>query len=298
MAIKNIKSYYYWPTRKTSIGIKIVSLKNILQGLKNTAMDKRILFDGEDNIQLKYIENKNNRWYLSFLKNTNDTPFICKLNEDISSAEELEDDEFVGQECCCIYDEKTNIIALQNNTRSISYNKLSEFFNEFSTFTINIQPITFKDKYCNISEDDAINYKSVIVGFTDISLLANLAKSNNSKDLENISKLATSLSALNGKIELNVGRNKRLFLDKITLKDFVSLFKNKQYTKTLKVKMVDNDTIRLIDLINNKVYDEFSITIKKDDPKTFKKILDPMDISLSTSLNGVLSSTEKIIDIN
>lgn len=33
-----------------------------------------------------------------------DAPFKTKLSDNIDIAESLEDDEFVGQECCMIYD--------------------------------------------------------------------------------------------------------------------------------------------------------------------------------------------------
>lgn len=41
--------------------------------------------------------------------------------------------------------------------------------------------------------------------------------------------------------------------------------------------MVDNDTVRLIDLIHYKFEDEITIIISKDGPKTFDKIFRQME---------------------
>ena len=74
-----------------------------------------------------------------------------------------------------------------------------------------------------------------------------------------ITQIANNMNALNGKFEFNVGR-KKSFLNKHILKKFVDFFKrNHELTNTLKVKMVEDDTISLIDLLNYKVISEIQI---------------------------------------
>ncbi|AGK98017.1 hypothetical protein Clopa_3205 [Clostridium pasteurianum BC1] len=103
------------------------------------------------------------------------------------------------------------------------------------------------------------------------------------------------MSAVNGKLELSVGRTTN-FLGKPKLKKLVNFFKrNKEVTSNLKVKMVDNDTIRLIDLMSNKANDQIEISITKDDPKTFNKILNAINFVFDAALDTTFDKCKKIV---
>ena len=260
--------------------------------------EERILKKGEENIQLKDITYNeiSKRWYLAFLRNRVDTPFITKLNDNTDTAESLEEDEFIGQECCCIYDEETNILSLQNNKNSISYGGANSFLNEYClNEKIYLSAITYKDKYNEISLEDGIKYKSIIIGYTDISRLIQIDADENTKQIINpLMDLSNNLSSINGKIELNVGRTKN-FLSSENLQKIVNVFKkNPTVTTNLKVKMLDHDTIRLIDLLHNTVHDDGQINITKDDPKTFNKILHIMDDSFDVFKEEVFNKCKRI----
>lgn len=299
MATKNIKIYYYYPSVKKDGKDKLADLKPILEGLNQMLPEDRVLNTGEENIQLKklYYREKSKRWELSFLRNFPDAPFKTKLDDNTDTAEALDEDEFVGQECCAIYDESTNILSIQNNRNSISFNGVASFLSEYSNSKITLSVITYEDKYSNVLEDDHLQYRSVIIGYTDISKLIEFAqddKENNSNNIiKELSKLSNDMSAINGKVELNVGRSKN-FLNKNKLKKLVTIFKNDtDVTKNLKVKMYDGDTIKLIDLLNNKVYNNCQILITKDDPKTFKKILDQMDSAFDIAVKESFDKCKK-----
>ena len=287
MAKKNIKIYYFYALENVDKKDKIVDLTSILEGLNDMPANERILNDGEGNIQLKKIDydEDSKRWYLAFLRNQIDAPFKTKLDDDIETAETLEDDEFVGQECCVIYDEKSKILSLQNNRGSISFSGLRQFLIKYTSSKLVLSAITYKEKYCEISEQDFINYKSIIIGYTDISELIKIAEKEDNTVIQSIGNLANNISALNGKIELSVGRSNN-YLQKSKLKTLVDFFKkNPKCTKNLKVKMLDVDTIRMIDLLNNKVNDEITISITKDDPKTFTKIFNAMDAAFDSAIS-------------
>ncbi|CEQ10645.1 Uncharacterised protein [[Clostridium] sordellii] len=159
-----------------------------------------------------------------------------------------------------------------------------------------LKAITYEEKYCEISDDDLINYKSVIIGYTDISELIKLSEQEDDEVLGCLSKISSDVEALSGKIELSVGRAKS-FLQKKKLKDIVrSLKNNRKCTKSLKVKMVDHDTIRLIDLLNNKVSDDCQISITKNDPKTFKKIFDSMDAAFDSAIDETFDKCNQFIN--
>nr|WP_041710916.1 DUF6731 family protein [Clostridium pasteurianum] len=126
MANQKIRVNYYYPMSKSQEN-KIYDLSTTLKGLSEMVAEERILLDGEGNIQLKKInyDEDNKRWKLCFLRNRIDAPFKTRLNDNIDTAEALDDDEFVGQECCMIYDEESYIVALQNNRNSISFGGVS-----------------------------------------------------------------------------------------------------------------------------------------------------------------------------
>lgn len=279
MSKKNIKIHYYYPLIKNEN--KIVNLSPLLIELKTLSPEERVLEQGEENIQLKDIEyfENNKRWRLGFLRNQIDAPFKTKLNDNKKSAESLDDDEFIGQECCCIYDEETYVIALQNNKNSVSFNRITSFFNQYYiNKKIYLSPLTYQEKYNEINLDDNIEYRSLIIGYTNIDKIVQIDEdAQDKKIIGTLQELSNNMESINGKIELSVG-HKKSFLKKIELKKVVELFKkNPTVTKTLKVKMVDEDTIRLIDLLNNTLRDEGEISVTKDDPKNFQKIFNVMD---------------------
>ena len=291
MSVKKINIIYLYPLKFENGKSKCFNLSPILKGLKALPVDERVLDLGkEENVQLKKSDynSEEKRWLLSFLKNTSDAPFKNKITDNTDKAEPLGDDEFVGKECCAIYDEDSNILALQNNKNSVSIHILRKFIYKFiddknnDSYDFNI--ITYKEKYCNINVDSDIDYRSVIIGFTDVSKLQTIAEQEDDQAVHFITQIANNMNALNGKFEFNVGR-KKSFLNKHILKKFVDFFKrNHELTNTLKVKMVEDDTISLIDLLNYKVISEIQISVTKSDPKTFDKILNAMDAKFDVDL--------------
>ncbi len=301
MAIKKIKINYFYPIVKTTDEREVISnLTSLMEGLNMLAPEERIIKDGYDgNIQLKKMnyDSDKKRWYLCFLKNRTEAPFITKLEDNSDTAEPLDDNEFIGQECCLIYDEDSRIISLQNNRNSISFGGVNSFFNNFAEKSFRLSAIVYEDKYCEISDEDGVEYKSIILGYTEITKLKELSIMSDDKAIRALTELASDLSAINGKIELNVGRTKEV-LFKEKLKKLVEFFnKNREVTKNLKVKMVDHDNIRLIDLLNNKVNDDINISISKEDPKTFNKILDAMDVKFDFALGETFDKCKTFVKI-
>jgi len=302
MSVKKINIIYLYPIKFKDGKSKCFELTPILKGLNALPVGERVLDLGkEENVQLKKITYNadEKRWLLSFLKNSSDAPFKNKITDNTDKAEPLGDDEFVGKECCLIYDEASNILALQNNRNSVSVHILRKFIYKFiddkdnDSYKFNV--ITYKEKYCNIVIDSDIDYRSVIIGFTDVSKLQTIAEQEDEEAVKFITKIANNMNALNGKFEFNVGR-KKSFLNKHILKSLVDFFKkNDELTNTLKVKMVEDDTISLIDLLNYKVISEIQISITKSDPKTFDKILNAMDAKFDVDLKETFDKCNKYI---
>ncbi|HHY0049425.1 TPA: DUF6731 family protein [Clostridioides difficile] len=311
MGSKTIKVFYYYPIIKTvdtfrKERIILYDLNSVLEKLKNLNVEDRVFkLTDEENIQLKLIEKENeNKWKLGFLKNSKDSIFKSKLEEVVKEAESLDDDEFIGQECCMIYDKETGVISLQNNRKSVSFKNISSFMNEFiekyhNGENIELYPITLKPEYSNISDLDTINYKSISLSFLDISEIKMLAREESIESVESIAKMSNNLEALSGKIELSVGWNKNRFLEKINLREIVSFFKrHPKLTRGIKVKSYDydKDEIRVIDLIENKLYDEFSITVTKNKVKTFEKIFLPMSECFDVTVEETLDDCNKVME--
>lgn len=308
MPVKKVKVYYCNAVTDIKGEKKIINLESVIKLLSTMSSEERVLdlYEGSEktnnltykgNIQLKNLTYNKGMWKMSFLKNGKESPFRTRLDDDKDEAESLDDDEFIGYECCCIYEEKSKIIAIQSNINSIGIGGLTAFFNKFINGTkVEMQVLIDKSDE-NRYEDEECNYKSIIVGFSDITRLKEIADSKD-HDYElpkELMSLASSIGAITGKIELGVGRSKK-FLSKENLSSLIRFFKvNKTKNSCLKLKILDADGIRTIDLISNKVYDELSITISSTDPKNFEKILRPMEIAFRDRLEGNLKLFADVI---
>ncbi|HAU84764.1 MAG TPA: hypothetical protein DCW90_04470, partial [Lachnospiraceae bacterium] len=168
---KFIKIIYLYPVVEINKKKKILKLTTPIQNLNKMDSEDRILEQLDGNIQLKKMEydESTKRWNLCFLNNSKDAPFKSKLSDDTDTAVELEDDEYIGQECCAIYDENYSIMAFQNNRKGISVNKLAAFFRKFTGETLTFHVITNSKDYSEIRED--LDYKSISINFMDISKL-------------------------------------------------------------------------------------------------------------------------------
>ena len=292
MSKKKMKVYYYWSTVTKNNNTKLLNLSRHLERIQQMELKDRFLKLGEENLQLKTISKENNLWKLVFLRNRNDSPYISKIDDE-GKPLHLEDDEFVGNEVCAIYDENLCIMTIQNNKNSASYNTIAAFFIEFIRGlggSFQLTPITYIKEYSEISDDELKQYKSLILSFTDLSDIMSIPNKEKDDAIQSINLIASNLNALNGKVELSVGNKKDHFLDKMNLKSIIKFFKkNSEKTKTLKVRMLDNDTIRTIDLISNKVYDDIEIEVSKSDPKTFEKILSQMEIKMKYKLENEMN---------
>lgn len=306
MANKKIKVYYYYATTKeeNNRGVEILKVKNlkeILESLNQKEKENRtIILNEEENLQLKTI-NKNDLfgyWELGFLKNSKDSVFKTKLDDDTTEAEKLDEDEYLGQECCMLFDEVTNIISLQHNRSSASHRAISDFFGIFSNNeNINLIPITYKKEYNEISDREDINYRNINISFVNINEINRLAKSDDKEAVKRLSAISENFGEVSGNIQLSVGRGKGLKLDKGPLKQIVNFFKKyPSQARGLKVKMQDADTIKIIDLIENKLLSEFDIPVSKDDTKNFNKILGPMKSSLEIVIDEELEHCIKLTD--
>ena len=292
---QKIKIHYFYPIIESGKKEKIYKLNRIFKYLEKMPVDKRVItYEENNNIQLKYIkyDDMNDRWLLTFLKNGIDSPIKSKLNDNTMEAESLEVGEFVGYECCLVYDVETHIISIQANRNSIAFNSISKFLTEYNVETeIKLTPIKYNAEYCSISDEKEIGYKKLEVSYIDISKLDKLSKVQSSESIKLISKLANNISALTSKIELGVGDKKDKFLSKSTLKEIVSFsLKNKEITRTLNLKFTDGNDITMLDFLTNKVTGEIAIKISKDDPKTFKKILNQMNADLDRAKDGVFKN--------
>lgn len=292
MGRKKIKVHYFWPTVITSDAkIKLLRLGNHLEILSNVPMEERVFDFNNEVVQLKHVELVDNRWWhLSFLRLKDDSPFKTTLNTP-AVAVELEADEFIGEEVCAIFDIQSNILAMQNNRYSLSYRGMAQFFTKFIELGDYIRcdfiPLTYPKRYTEISDEEFVTYKSLILNFADMKKLKEFAGED--KFLDELSSLGNHLNAITGKAEFGVGRSNKK-LDKAPLSKLVNLCKqHRDSIQTLKVKMVDNDTIRVIDLINCKLEDEITIFVSKEDPKTFNKILNQISDVFPVTLEETLA---------
>ncbi len=298
----NIKINYYYVITVEEGKKKVVDIGVNLHELSAMPEEKRILPDNDGNIQLKKIkyDDENKRWELDFLKNGIDSNFKTTLGDKTETAEKLEDNEFIGYECCAIYDEESKILAIQNNRRSISFNGITRFLNHhlYGNKHIEISPIVYKDEYSDISDNDSVVYKQLEFNIIDITKIKDLKKDSGEKSIMLLSSIANDFGALSAKIELSVGRS-NYKLDKGMLRGLMSFFKkNPDKIGNLKMRRYNGDEIRTIDLVNNKVTDEISISTTKDDPKRFSKIIDAMNYQFNNSLDNIFENCITFMNTN
>ncbi|NKF05313.1 hypothetical protein J1C67_14600 [Clostridium gasigenes] len=295
---KKVKVYYYIPTMN-KFGKEITyPITQILEGLIKEELRDRVYGGTDENIQLKEIkrvEGSEHLWKLCFFKNISESNFKSKIEDEVDEAEPLEDDEYMGQESCCIYDERNSIMAIQNNRYSTSFKGIEMFLKNFIDFkNWYIKPIIGEN--IEIGEQDTREYKSIIISYIDIKKISQLAGAGDIDAIKNISALANDIGALNGKVELSVGREKSNYLFKGKVGQLLNfLIENKKYASSLKLKVIDKDGVRLIDLINNKVFDEFYMTVSKGDPKAVSKIMNPMITLFEKKLDGELKMLNNVV---
>lgn len=297
MAVKKIKMYYYNPVVELNNGdIQFYPVNNLLLRLQAMPVEQRVQPYGEDQIQLQSLNFEDDKWYLSFLRLKDSSVFTTRLNEQAAPIG-LDDDEFIGEEVCAIYHINHNIITIQNNRASIGYNSIAFFLSRFidyrnGRFTKFFFQILTYDRYTEISDEEEIIYKSLIINTTDLSRLRDLLENEDERDLLTFADLGTRLNSISGKLEFSIGRSSN-GLNKNVLRNLVN--KAKEHIgliKSIKIKLSDHDTIRLVDLVHNKIEDTITINVTKDDPKTFEKILTQMnaafDVTLQERLNDLL----------
>lgn len=298
----NIKINYYYVITVEEGEKKVVDIGRNLHILNSIPEEKRILSDNDGNIQLKKInyDDENKRWELDFLKNGTDSNFKTTLGDNTETAEKLEDNEFIGYECCAIYDEESKILAIQNNKRSTSFNGIRRFLNHYlyREQLIEISPIVYKDEYSDISDDDSVIYKQLEFNIIDITKIRNLEKNSGEKSIMLLSSIANDFGALSAKIQLSVGRS-NYKLDKGMLRGLKGFFKkNPDKIGNLKMRRYNGDEIRTIDLVNNKITDEITISTTKDDPKRFSKIIDAMNRRFNNSLDDIFKNCITFMNTN
>lgn len=298
----DIKIYYYYPIVREENVIKVVDIAYILRQLTGVKTEERISKYGEEeNLQLKIVKKVNNStfWELGFLRNSKDSVYKTTLRDSTTEAERLEDDEYIGQECCLIYDEKTKVISLQNNRKSASFKGISEFIRKFDDLNKNIEllPIVYRKEFSEISDNELVSYRNLKISFADISMVNKLAEEDSKESVIKLSAISKDFGGLSGTIELSAGRAKDKSVDKNTLKEIVGFFKkHKNQARGLKVKMQDPDTVKVIDLIENKLNDTIKINFDKENTKNFDKIFDPMNKKLKEIISKELQHCVKITE--
>ena len=195
-----------------------------------------------------------------------------------------------------IYDCTTKLLAVQNNRNSIGANGVSVFIEKLCKKRISMSILTYADGYDEILSDDKVEYKSLVLGFTKLSELKKLATEEDD-NIKKINEITSNIGALGGKIEFNVGRSRSTFLDKVGINNIVKTLKGFKGNTTLKLKIIQGDCVRTIDLISDKVCSTGIIFVSKEDPKTFDKIISTMQEKFEEALTNELEYCKKISDI-
>ena len=290
MSKKNIRLYYYElakviTTATTESTVTFTNLKVALDGLINLPSKNRLMKLSHDEIlELKIIkkpsDQNNNKWELGFLRNTTETSFKNKIGDSVTEAEKLDPDEYLGYETCCLYDESKNILAIQNNAKSIGANSIALFFQQFIQPAINLRVNIITDEFERELNEISDECRTLEIGIKDLSKI-DTSSSDEESVARDFCRSAKSMGTKTLKVQVGLGSitkdSKEKTLNIKNIKNSLKfLKKNKSELTSLKIKLSEDGSIRIIDLINNKLSSEFKIDVTKADPKTFEKILQPM----------------------
>lgn len=222
-----------------------------------------------------WYEKSVNLWVLSFVRlRESNIPNIAK-NTAVAEPMELEDDEYIGENACGIYDKSNGVIMLQRNIHSLSVTGIEAYINRLwnsENETIYLRPIL----NTNIQEKvkKAQNYRRLTVRFADLNQNAYMSKEEGS--LKKIIDGLTGYEAINAEISITVGRKQGKSLNRATVTDTIeTITENKHMITKAEIGFKDTDdtSVEILDLFEDKMQDSVYVSTEQ------KKGVDIRDLS-------------------
>ncbi len=222
-------------------------------------------------------------YYARFYKLRDIVPAKVKDGAGAESIE-LEDDEYIGEDVCLLYDDSNGVCMLQKNRFSVSYLKLSEWLSMSCEkgYRVRLRPINDTNIFDKLLNK---NIRSFDVSF------ANLQYDDENYALSELIQTVQKFNGSKANIRISVGRERHRRLDKEAVNALLSVLKmNKGKFSKAKVTLSDeNDTkVEVLDLFDAIMSSTINFTIKDKEILDFNTAINRMTDAYQNKL-GELS---------
>lgn len=204
--------------------------------------------------------------FLSFLRlrETNIPSRAWKDRE--SEPMELDDDEFIGENACAVFDGDLNILMLQRNRHSLGVNGIEEYLNLLwasDTEEIYLRSIPPGDLIKKAK--GAHEYRRITVRFADIQKNQD-AGSGLRGTLKQAFNLFTKYQGVSGEITITMGHTRGDSLHKETIRDSIDDIRDNQdliVKAEVGFKESDDTAVEVLDLFSDRIHSFIYVTLEK-----------------------------------
>lgn len=282
---------------KSSLPDRAFDLSLWLEKAGNMPLSERMYDFHEEKARLDKcsFDKDSGIWCLSFLRlRETNIPSIAK-EETEARPIPLEEDEFIGEEACALYDSKTRILTLQRNIHSLGPTGVESYLNSIwsgSEEMIYLRPICPVDILDRI--DTATEFRNISIRFADIPK----SKGSWSKKDTPLKKVYDSIGVyegINARIEITMGYERDKALNSETVKDTISeILDNRDAFSKAQIGFKEgNAPVEVLDLFEKKLHDFLSIDLEKRASIDYDVLIDRMIEIYTKSKERILQSMRK-----
>lgn len=266
--------YQEYDKNKNIVHEYLYDIKPILDKALETKVKDRCFNYNNETARLQQIELVDNLWQLQFVRIRKDYTTGLATDDGEFKNLGLKDNQGLGESVSAIYDSEVCVLTVQRNRDGMLPSGILEFLQKaIKDDGIIFKPI-IKDKDLSKFKKDSI-YRRIEIGF--VNLKPDTKINTKLKVLSSLFKSIKEYEPVNFEINLGVGRS----LKSMTLKPeeirqtILDLNEHVNVNKLMIHYNENSDTnIEKVDLIKNRLRDNFSISYKKDEtPENLHKII-------------------------
>lgn len=241
--------------------------------------------------KLWYVQEKK-RYFLSFLR-LRDTNIPTKARIDKESEPMvLEDDEYIGEEACALYDGNVGALMLQRNRHSLSVAGIEEYLNllwQSTTEKIYLRPIMAYDVTSRVR--GAQEYRRMTIRFADIQDKEFFEEEK--KPILDILKGLKKYNAVNAEVTITMGHTRNESLSKETVVQTIdtALGHRELISKAeIGIKETDDTNVEILDLFDNKLHNFIFVSLERRESLASEYVETVMNEKFDETMAVILAS--------
>lgn len=267
----------------------IYSLRPILENAYNIGIKERTWKYNGDTARLQIVKKVSkdkkfdnlkdcdNLWEVQFVRISKDLlPGIATDEGEYDPkllSELLKDNQGIAESVSIIYDDKLCVLAVQRNNKGILPSGILDFFQEITKDkNIAFDAINLDIDLTKLKKDNI--YRNIEIGFADLK--RNTVINTKVKQLNNIINSLKQYESASAKIVLSMGHSSRKnSLEPELSVDTIMNLNKSPYINTLRIKTSENGDkdIETIDLVEERLKDDFTIKFSKVNPITHENVI-------------------------